>query len=89
MMRFATGVAENLQKARESRPIAKVEAGTGRLGQAFSGSKFVLYADRLVTPKGAHPLTHAVQAEVQSAGGFRRRPITESCISRSSATAGR
>jgi hypothetical protein len=73
MMRFASGVAENLDKYQASRPIAKVDAGTARLGQVFGGSVFVLYPDRIKTPKGEHPLTASVHAEVDSAGGFKKK----------------
>lgn len=73
VMRFASSVAETLQKARDGRPVAKVDAGTARLAQSFSGTRFALYPDRIKTPKGDHELTPSVRAEVSTAGGFKKK----------------
>jgi hypothetical protein len=72
MMRFATGVAGNLQAYKDSRPIATVDVGKGRVMQ-FGDTKFALYPDRVKTPKGTHTLTPAVHASVESAGGYKKK----------------
>jgi hypothetical protein len=61
-----------LQAYEDSRPIATLDAGKGRVMQ-FSDTKFALYPDRVKTPKGTHPLTPAVHAEVEFAGGYRKK----------------
>jgi Short C-terminal domain len=73
LSRVASGVVDGVQKYKAGRPIARVDVGTAKLSQAFSGTKFVLYDDRIETPKGTHPLTPAVHAEVEAAGGFQKR----------------
>jgi Short C-terminal domain len=78
LSKLAAGVANGAREYRESRPIATVDVGTGKLSQAFSGSRFALYADRLEVPKGTsgkttHTLTPEVRAEVDSAGGYAKK----------------
>jgi hypothetical protein len=70
---MTSGVAEGVQKYRAGRPIARVDVGTAKVRHAFQGTVFALYKDRIETPKGTHPLTPAVHAEVDAAGGFQRR----------------
>lgn len=72
----ASGVIAGVQRYRENRPTASVDVGIAKASQAlraFTGTRFSLYRERIETPKGTHPLTGAVHAEVDSAGGFQRR----------------
>lgn len=72
----ASAVIKGVRRQRANRPIASVDVGIAKVSQiyrAFTGTCFNLYPDRIETPKGNHPLTPAVHAEVDSAGGFQRR----------------
>ncbi len=76
LIKLAASAASTAREYKESRPIASVDVGIAKLShihRVATGTKFTLYADRIQTPKGEHPLTRAVRADAEAAGGFQRR----------------
>jgi hypothetical protein len=73
LARMADRAADSLRAQQANRPIAKLNAGYAKVSQSFAGTNFAVYADRIETPKGTHPLTRAVHAEVETGGGFAKR----------------